>query len=140
MLDLKEIDLFKVLCYNSDTFVLGGFNMEKKIVTREEAIERVKENREVINTAYGRVNVSKTFFKICGAVGVVAAGIGVAGIATLGFVLVPVATTGLGVATAVTSGIFHRGETKEGHRLEEAWEENRAIANRIVEKQKVKSK
>lgn len=114
--------------------------MEKKIVTREEAIERVSENREIIRTAYGNVNVSKTFFKVCGAIGAVAAGIGVAGIATLGFVLVPVATTGLGVAAAVTSGIFHRGETKEGQRLEEAWEENKAVANRIVEKQKVKSR
>ena len=114
--------------------------MEKKIVTREEAIERVKENREVINTAYGRVNVSKTFFKICGAVGVVAAGIGVAGIATLGFVLVPVATTGLGVAAAVTSGIFYNGENKEERRLQDAWLENKAAANRIVEKQKVKAK
>ena len=114
--------------------------MENKKVTREEAIERVSSNREVIRTAYGNVSVSKKFFAVCGVIGTVAAGIGVAGMATLGFVLVPVATTGLGGAAAVTSGIFYNGENKEERRLQDAWLENKAAANRIVEKQKVKAK
>ena len=114
--------------------------MANRKVTREEAIERVSDNREVIRTAYGNVSVSKKFFTACGIIGTVAAGIGVAGIATLGFVLVPVATTGLGVAAAVTSGIFYNGENKEEKRLEEAWRENKEAANRIAAKQKTKTR
>jgi len=110
--------------------------MEDKKVTSEEAIGRLQENKEVIRTAYGNVRVSKTFFAVCAAIGTVAAGIGVAGMATLGFVLVPVATTGLGVAAAVTSGIFYNGENKEERRLEEAWAENKAIANRLLKNKK----
>ena len=87
--------------------------MEKEIVTKEEAQERINENYEVIDTAYGRIKASKRWFAVCGTIGAIAAGIGVAGIATVGFVLVPVATTGLGVAAAVVSAKFYNDETKE---------------------------
>lgn len=108
--------------------------MENEIVTKEEALDRVKENYEVIDTAYGRINASKKWFAACGTIGAIATGIGVAGIATLGFVLAPVATTGLGIAAAVTSAKFYNDENKELNRMIEADEKNVATQERIEAK------
>ena len=113
---------------------------EKELVTREEAKERINENFEVIDTAYGQIKASKRWFAVCGTIGAIAAGVGVAGIATLGFVLVPVATTGLGIAAAVASAKYYNDENKEQARLVEADNKNYEAAQRIEAKTKVKSK
>ena len=113
---------------------------EKELVTREEAKERINENFEVIDTAYGQIKASKRWFAVCGTIGAIAAGVGVAGIATLGFVLVPVATTGLGVVTAIVSAKYYNEEKKEHARLVEADDRNYEASLRIEEKSKVKTK
>lgn len=113
---------------------------EKEIVTKEEAQERINDNFEVIDTAYGKIKASKRWFAVCGTIGAIAAGVGVAGIATLGFVLVPVATTGLGVAAAVVSAKYYNDETKEHARMVEADDRNYEASQRIEEKSKVKTK
>lgn len=114
--------------------------MEKEIVTKEEAQERINDNYEVIDTAYGRIKASKRWFAVCGTIGAIAAGVGVAGIATVGFVLVPVATTGLGVAAALVSAKFYNDENKEQSRLIDADNKNYETAQRIEEKSKAKVK
>ena len=114
--------------------------MEKEIVTKEEAQERINDNYEVIDTAYGRIKASKRWFAVCGTIGAIAAGVGVAGIATVGFVLAPVATTGLGVAAALVSAKFYNDENKEQARLIDADNKNYETAQRIEEKSKAKVK
>ena len=113
---------------------------EKKIVTKEEALKRINDNFEVIDTAYGKIKASKRWFAVCGTIGAIAAGVGAAGIATLGFVLVPVATTGLGVAAAIVSAKYYNEEKKEHARMVEADKRNYDALQRIEEKSKVKTK
>lgn len=111
--------------------------MEKK-VTKDQALERINDNFEVIDTAYGRIKASKRWFAVCGTIGAIAAGIGVAGIATVGFVLAPVATTGLGVAAAVVSAKFYSDENIEHARLLDADNKNFEAKERIEAKVKTK--
>ncbi len=111
---------------------------EKNIVTKEEALERINENFEEIDSAYGKIRVSKIFFKVCAGIGIGATVVGVAGIATLGFALAPVATTGLGIASAATGLIFNKGENDEYARMQEAEERNIRAKRSIVVKEVLK--
>lgn len=85
----------------------------EQIVTKEEAVERIQDNLEEIDCAAGRIRVSKTFFKVCAAIGAGATVIGGIGIGVLGFTLVPVATTGLGIASVVTGLAFNKDKNNE---------------------------
>lgn len=108
--------------------------MEKNIVTKEEAIERIYDNMTTLKTAHGKVRFNKTFFAICAGIGTVCTGIGIAGIVTLGLAVAPITTTGLGLAAAVTSGAFYKGEVNEGRRISEKMQQNYDLMQKISEK------
>lgn len=98
--------------------------MEKEVkkVTKEEALERIDENLEVINSSFGTIKFNKVLFGVCAGVGLVATGAGIVGTVVWGLSIAAAATTGLGAAAAITSGIFYKKEKEtelEYNRLEE---------------------
>ena len=51
--------------------------MEKEVkVTKEEALERVEDNFETLNSMYGAIRVNKVFFGVCAGVSLVSGVIG----------------------------------------------------------------
>ncbi|MBQ7105354.1 MAG: hypothetical protein IJN90_05810 [Bacilli bacterium] len=118
--------------------------MEKEKVTREQAVERINDNYEIIDTAYGRIRASKKFFAVTGTIGALSTGVGIAGLVVTGFTLLPITVTALGVAAAGVSAKFYSDENKECARLQAEDEHNQTLQRRIEakdqEKVKVKSK
>jgi len=114
--------------------------MENRIVTREEALNRIEENFNELEIAYGKVRISKKFFALCGVLGTVSAGIGIVGLATVGFVLAPITAAGLGIGAAVSSIFFYKDELNEEKRLDNHSIKNQAALHRIEEKAKIKVK
>ena len=118
----------------------------ERVVTKEDALERINNNMKTIDTGYGQIHVNKKFFRNCAIVGGVSTGVGAVLLATVGFVLVPIAVTGLGVIATATNGAFYFGEKLKEEDLEDAYTENKAFYLRIKGKEensnkaKVKSK
>lgn len=106
----------------------------KSIVTKEQALERVYNNAETIETGYGQIHVNKKFFRNCAIVSGISTGVGVALLATVGFVLVPVAVTGLGIIATGTNGAFYLGENAKLKELKEAEKINDDIYSEIITK------
>jgi hypothetical protein len=98
--------------------------MEKEVkeVTKEEALERIDENLEVIKSSFGTIKFNKIFFGVCAGVGLAATGVGIVGTVVWGLSVASGVTMGLGAAASVTSGIFLSKEKQtelEYNRLEE---------------------
>lgn len=96
--------------------------MSKK-VTAAEALNSIDDKYESIDIQRGHLRVNKTWMKVCGTIGAVSAGIGVAAGVVTSFTLVPVLTIGLGVAATGASAYFHHDNNKE---LDELAKEERA--------------
>ena len=108
----------------------------KSIVTKEQALERVYNNMETIETGYGQIHVNKKFFRNCAIFSGIFTGVGAALMVATGFVLVPVAVTGLGVIATGTNGAFYLGENAKLKELNEAENTNRGIYSEIITKVK----
>ena len=83
-----------------------------KELTKEEVIERLNNNFAVLDSAHGRIKVSRKFYTICACIGTVASVVGVAGIVAGGIALAPL-TLGLGIASVVTSVGSYNDTKKE---------------------------
>lgn len=95
---------------------------EEKKVTKEEALQRIDENLEVINSSFGTIKFNKIFFGVCAGVGLVATGAGIVGSIVWGLSVASGVTMGLGAAASITSGVFFNKEKQtelEYNRLEE---------------------
>ena len=114
--------------------------MEKEKVTREQAVERINENYEVLDTAYGKIHLSKAFFAATGAIGALSAGVGIAGLIVSGVGVLPIAVTTIGAAAAGVSAKFFGDENKELARLQEEDSYNQSLQRRIEEKDQAKVK
>lgn len=110
---------------------------EEKLVTKEEALERIDENLETINSAFGKIKFNKIFFGVCAGIGVVCTGAGIIGTAVWGLSVASAVATGFGAGAAITGGIFYKQQNDEELKYN-GLEEDMLLAKDKVLSKKVK--
>lgn len=106
--------------------MLGGISMKK-----EEAIERIDENLETIETNKGKIRFNSVWFTVCSGIGLVATGVGIAGCIALGLTTFPLVTTGIGVATTIVPNAIKSYERKQYNAYDEIAEEQEEIKEKL---------
>lgn len=77
---------------------------------KERELEKIDEELETIESAYGKIKFNKVLFGVFAGIGVVCTGAGIVGTVAWGLSVASGIATGLGAATAVTNSIFYKQE------------------------------
>ena len=111
--------------------------MEKEVkVTKEEALERVDDNFETLNSIYGTIKVNKVFFGVCAGVSLVSGAIGTGLLIAGGLAVAPIIATGFGVAGTAYSAIQIKKQLDYEAETNEKWNQNVDAQDKIFAKSK----
>lgn len=108
--------------------------MDNTRVTKEEALERVNDNLETIEGAFGTIKFNKKFFGVFNGISLVSGVVGTGLLIAGGLAVAPIIATGCGLAGTIVSAV---GLAKEKHEEEvmcEAEFRNTYIKNKIINK------
>ena len=111
--------------------------MEKEVkVTKEEALERVEDNFETLNSRYGAIKVNKVFFGVCAGVSLVSGVIGTGLLIAGGLAAAPIIATGFGIVGTAYSATQIKKQSDYEAETDELWNKNVDTQNKIFAKSK----
>ena len=111
--------------------------MKKEVkVTKAEALERVEDNFETLNSIYGTIRANTGFFVVCAGVSLVSGVIGTGLLIAGGLAVAPVIATGFGIVGTTYSAIQIKKQADYEAEVNEVWNQNVDTKDKIIAKSK----